>query len=310
MRLKNKNTIIIFILLTSLSFVFNAHAKPKDDDAMVTVDVSPKTLKVGDEITLNIYIKHDKEFSLYLPDSIDLTPFDIIDTKVKGLKKESGTFSQATFKMSIYKVGIFSIPSINLLLKSANKRVEIKTPQRKIEVLSTLKTGENSLLDVYPPLDIRQSYLKYLIYVWSISFLLIVYTILHFKKKKQKVKVAVTAPKVKEDPTKMAMKLLSKIFMSENLAGLNDKEICENVAFAVKYFIKEKFEIDSLEMTSRELIKFLSGMGIDESYLADLYKLLTSCDLVKFANRPLDRGSDNDDVAMLKDSAYMLLKTA
>jgi len=280
------------------------------DESMVTLDISPKSVKVGDIITLNIFIKHKPGYSLYLPDSIDLSPFDIIDTEVKALKKEAGTFSLATFKIAIYEVGIFSIPNINLLLKSDNDRIEIKTPQRKLEVLSTLKTGENALLDIYPPLNIKQNYMKFLLYVWGISLILIVWAILHFRKKKRTKKVVAIKPRPKVDPTKAALSLLNKIFDSINISALNDKEICENIAFTVKYFIKEKFEIDALEMTTRELIDCLDGLGANDDYLKILYKLLLACDLVKFANRPLYRDPKNDEVAKLKNDALSIIKAA
>jgi hypothetical protein len=281
-----------------------------DDEALVTLDISPKTVRVGDIITLDIFIKHKSGFSLYLPDSIDLTPFDIIGTDVKPMKKEGGTFSHATFKVAIYKVGVFSIPNINFLLKSDVERIEVATPERKLEVVSTLKGSGNALLDIYPPVDIRQSYLQFLVYVWVISFLLIVFTVIHFRKKKKQARLAAlkAKPKPKKDPRKAANALLQKIFAGSMLKKLTDKEICENVSFTVKYFLREKFEIDALEMTSYELLKLLEDMRIDNDYLATLYKLLLKCDLVKFANEPLTRDTKFSDVGKLKDSALILLQ--
>jgi hypothetical protein len=287
-----------------------------DEEVMVTLDISPKTVRVGDIITLDIFIKHKAGFSLYLPDSIDIAPFDIIDTKVKGLKKEGGTFSKATFKIAIYKIGVFSIPNINLLLKDENRRIEISTPQRKLEVVTTLKDEGNALLDIYPPIDIRQSYLKLLIYVWAVSFMMLAAVLLHLRKKRSAKKEALAKQqqKKKGNPKKAALELLSVIFARENLSILNDKEICENVSFTIKYFIREKFDIGSLEMTSYELVDDLEGIGVKDEFLATLYKMLMTCDMVKFADKPLYRSvtedgmTFNDDVEKLKNDAMALIQ--
>lgn len=296
--------IILFLLCNT------ATAKNK---VMVTVDITPKAVHVGDIITMDIYINHDPGYSLYLPDSINLAPFDIIDTKIVKLTKERKNFSQATFKMAIYHIGVFTIPNINLLLKKGDERIEVKTQQRNLEVVSLLKPDENALLDTFPPLDIKQSYLKYLIYVWSVTFALILFLILYVirKRRGEKEDIVIKEKPVKRDPPeKIAAELLQKIFSGGNISKLNDKELCESVAFTIKYYIKEKFDIDSLEMTSYELLLCLNGAGLGKDYLTTLHKLLNTCDMVKFASRALSRDKTKDDVEDLRAFAHMLVQGA
>ncbi len=220
------------------------------EEVLVSSDISPKTLLVGDVITLSVFIRHEPGYSLYLPDLIDLAPFEIIDTKVKAIKKKGGRLSQATFKMSVYQSGIFTIPTMNLLLKKGDKRIEISTPQRKVEIKTILNKFNNALKEIYPPVDIRQSYLRFLVYVWIISLGLLITAIIYIRGKKRGAKQPRAKPAKREDPQKAARKMLDTIFSPKHLRASHDKEICEKLSFTIKLFLKEKFDIDSLEMTS------------------------------------------------------------
>ena len=102
-----------------------------------------------------------------------------------------------------------------------------------------------------------------------------------------------------------ALKMLQSIFSSENLSKSDDKDICEKITFAIKYFFKEKFEIDSLEMTSCELVEYLDEIGLKDKRLAVIYELLMNCDMVKFANKPLYK----DTTHKLKDYAIAIVQS-
>ena len=299
--------IMLITALALLLFFAGPSAAAQSDKEMVTLKITPDTVRVGDEITLEIFIKHQRDFSLYLPDTIAIEPFEILDTKIVNLKEKGGDFSKAVFKMAIYKVGVFAIPNINLLLKSADKRVEIKTPTRQLEVISTLTGTADRLLDIHPPLDIRQSYLHFLIWVWAVSFVLAVAAVIYHKKRRA-ILTPVAVPKKKEDPNKVALELLTRIFSSKQLSKMTDKEICENIAFTVKYFLKEKFEFASMEMTSHELIDYLSAHELAEDYMNILYKLMMVCDLVKFAGRTIADVEPRHSIHDLKENALFLVQ--
>lgn len=281
-----------------------------NDESMVTINITPKTVRVGDEITLEIFIKHNPGFSLYLPDTIMIDPFEIIDTKIVDLKEKGGEFSKAIFKMAAYKVGVLSIPSINLLLKSEDDRVEIKTPTRQLEVVSMLRNLNNRLVDIHPPLSLQKSYLKYLIWVWSISFILAITAIMHYRQKRAKERIIIEPPKEKIDPNKMALELLDRIFSSDKLTGLSEQEICESVAFTVKLYLKERYEIGAMEMTSLEVVDCLNVFGLAEDYVKVLYKFLLACDLVKFAGKTLSSIKSGLDAQVLKESALFLVQNS
>ncbi len=292
---------VVFIFLLALPF---SSAYAGSDAAEVSVDISPKVVRVGDIITMKVYINHSEDYSLYLPPSINLAPFEIIDTKAETIKKADEIFSFATFKLALYQTGSFTVPKINLLLKNEKERIEVMTPQFLIEVTSLLKAQNNALIPINPPVDVRQSYLKYLMYLWAISFCVIVASLLYFRKRRKAKRHRPVKAKRKTDPKLASLAMLEKIFAHNNIQTMSDKEICENVSFTVKYFIKERFSVDSLEMTTSELLESLEDIGASKKCLNASYRLLSNCDLVKFAGIPLKNSIDT-----IHDYAMEVVKT-
>lgn len=140
-----------------------------------------------------------------------------------------------------------------------------------------------SLRDIKPPMEVSQSLLPYLI-GGVVIFGVVVILAWYYIRKQRQVQPA-PATEVDDVPLahEVAYQKLAAIEAADWLA-LGDMETYHTqVAYVLREYIRARYRIPALELTTTALFHAMLKAQIDAPYVERVQQLLANCDKVKFA---------------------------
>jgi hypothetical protein len=81
----------------------------------------------------------------------------------------------------------------------------------------------------------------------------------------------------------VALEALAELEASPLLAHGQVKEYHIAASDILRTYVEERFRVEALEMTTREVLQGLADIGADASFRVGLRNFLEACDMVKFA---------------------------
>jgi hypothetical protein len=282
---------LIFLLLLSLGL----NKIPKSN-YRIKAWVDQKRILIGDPIKLTVAIVHRTKDLVHLSKDVSFKPFEVLSRKSEK-KTLSKNKAQSIFKiiLTVYKVGKFNIPTLNFsVVTPKGKVLNLKTNKIPIKVKGLIENEPNpKLKDIMPPVKFLETnwvLIRILGAIGGVGLVVVVTLLLRGWIK---------------TPTQMqTSKPLIKPFHEvalEKLVALQKDKLWEKNRF-MEYYIKiseiireylgQRYEFDSMEMTTEEIIKTLKKKKTKGLSLPEVEGFLGECDLVKFAKyRPLSEES-------------------
>lgn len=252
---------------------------------MITKD----TLLIGDQTTLTFktLVPKGAKFFFPKPDS-SLNGLEIVGIpKIDTLNTTSaGTELQTKIVLTSFDSGSHFWPKLPAYIQKPDGSVDTVWFDGKEIQYSTIQIDTTS----FKPYDIKGQ-MEYPItlkevLMWAgiaILFALIVFSIVRFIKRRKMKRSFFEKPKQSDPPYLIALRDLEKIRSESLWQNGKEKLYYTYITEVLRVYIEARFNINAMEYTSAEILRDLSGAGIDKNTFALLKDLLGVADLVKFA---------------------------
>ena len=147
-----------------------AGAQLQEPRLRMSVDATQVT--VGGRLHLTVAVEHDPEALVQWPDSLDLTPFEVLEAGSAPPTREGDrAVSAAVFALTAFELGELDLPSFELTVAAADgTEAVLATDPFRIEVVSIGLDEGSDIRDVKGPLSIPVN----LLLLWPWLFALFV----------------------------------------------------------------------------------------------------------------------------------------
>jgi len=261
--------------------------KAEEDISVPSVSISLLTerpLTIGDPIDIAISIYHDKKVRVEYPGKEeDFSPFILKEFRVrKGRIGKSHRRTIIIYTLTIYNTGTFTIKPLRIQAGES----EFLTRELKITILSILpqETKNPQIKEITPPVSagINPLFILFLIMGVGVSLAIFLYLKYFFKKHK------LSSPKPKQgisvvDPFNYSVTQLKELRTGFRERRLNIREVYFSLSYILRFFIGAHLNTHALQMTTRELEKYLKSIGKHRIPIPLLIGILKRSDIVKFA---------------------------
>lgn len=267
------------VSFTILLFFFTPSFAADLTNLKVTSSVKPSEIRIGEGIEFKITVEHDKGIDIFYPDeSAQLAPFEVVKHKVSARNTAFGSnLTEIVYTVTTFETGSFIVPAILITAKDrVGNEKNVRTIEHKVAVTTGTTVG-SEILDIVPPMDIteQKEYLKqaarYLPYLALL--LIIVIGTLYLQRSRPKVQI------VKADSRTKALQRLGMLKVEE--VGID--RLYFDIAEIMRVFLQEHLNLDSLRMTSEEVLKSLRQFEGMNKIIGEAEEMFFDLDLVKFS---------------------------
>jgi len=263
-------------------------------DARLRSDVDTTLVTVGDRIRLTVSIEHSAGARLQWPDSLDLSPFEVLAAEALTPSGEGNRVrSGAVLTLAAFELGELEIPSFEVTVLGPGEQTEtLSTDRFGVEVVTVGADESGDIRDIRGPLALSVSVIQVSLLLLALVVALAVALWLLRRWRRRGAK-PVSIPDLPPRPAhEMALEALARVEASPLLERGQVKEYHIEVSEILRTYVERRFSVPALEMTTREVSEGLQRAGVDADLQVGLRRFLDRCDLVKFAKvRPDAEGS-------------------
>ena len=263
-------------------------ASPAFGSAQVHIrsDVDTTLVTVGDRITLTVRVTHPADGSVLWPDSLDLSPFELLAAQVLPTESRDGArVSSTAFQLTAFELGELEIPAFDVdVVRGDGRRETLRTDRFGVEVVTVGQDETGDIREIRGPLMIPVSVLQ--IASWLLMLLLAVaagaWGYRRWAQSRAGQPVAAPGPPPRP-PHEIALEALDRLAASELLIRGEVKKYHIEASGILRRYVEARFRVTALEMTTWEILDGLTRVGAGSGFRDDLRRFLDQCDLVKFA---------------------------
>jgi len=282
-QLKQK-ILVLLLLITTLTY-----------SQKVSVETDTTNIRIGEQFLFKIVIKDTA--NVILPEQLEnLTSLEVVkDIKTDTLKNSL----IKKYLMTGFDSGAFYIPSQQIFIKNRSflsdsvlinvATITVDTTQQKVFPIKAIQS-EPLVYDDFKP---------YII--WLVLILLLVGLLIYYFKTRKKPEIKETETVSTLPPFEEALQKLQEL--DNKLLWQNNeiKKYYSELTEIIRVFIEKELEIPALEITTQELVSFLSdydapkNINLSKETIKKLNTLFQEADLVKFAkSTPLSHEIEED----------------
>ena len=249
----------------------------------VKTTASPTRVTVGDEINLMIQVERPKKAVMSPPSSkINLSPFEL--KRIEMLPPLGKNRVKETVKvvLTIFELGDFKIPPVALSIEESGRVEQVFSDPVDVKVVEVPKRVSDK--DDIRPIKGPVSLGVWRIAQWVLGFLALALSILLmvkiiFRRLRQKEQDLESLLPAHERALLEWERLKAKGF----LEARKIKEFYSELANILRRYVERSLEIETLELTTPEIMAALKEKNFREDALEKSRGLLENADLVKFA---------------------------
>ena len=263
----------------------------------------PSKLFVGTPFKLHLEIVTAPKDTIYAPklDSLDVF-FLMGEPEQEEIIEDDTKKNMITLTFQAFDTGEYTFPSLEFLVKNADKEKVINTRDFVVIINSVVPDTAAVIRDIAKPVTIKLGFWDYVLPV--IAIIILIFIIKFLIKLLRKPEEEIQKPVITDTrpPYEKAYKLLKQL-MEENL--LDKGEFIEfyfRLSVILRFFIEEHYKINALEMTTSEIRRNL--ILSDKQEKSKILKLLRESDKVKFAKFIPDRAQTEKFAVWLE--AYLI----
>jgi len=271
----------------------------------VETQISERTVRVGDQLTLTISVTCPKDKSVKFS---ELTP----ESNGMSVLSEEITPESITYTLVFWEVGEFKIPGISFdILYHGQIESTLMTDPEVVLVESILTDQNEQIRDIkgMHEIQLHSPYLKYLFVLGIILSAIAIWVIL--RKRRKPVVKAEKWQKPKDSPRVRARKRLENLNCPYPITNKNSETFYLELTSIFKEYLENEFFFKAMEMTTGEIYTYLSASTDDEQLLEDTHQLLSSSDLSKFAKHIPEREKFQNDkvwISTIIDTFYQKIE--
>ena len=276
-----------------------AGASGASAQSSVRAELDTARITVGDRVTLTISVEHPNDVRAALPDSLVVAPFEVLEARSLSVES-SPTAARSAFEITLtaFELGELELPPIPVDVVSAEGSAEVlETDRFAVQVVSVGADESGDIRGIRGPLGIPLS--SWVLALWVLVPLLVIAALYLLARRLRPRGEDAPRPALgppPRPPHEVALEALAALEASTLLERGQVKEYHIAASDILRTYVEERFRVEALEMTTREVLEGLAEVGADASFRVGLRTFLEACDLVKFAKaRP---GEDESRAAL------------
>lgn len=254
------------------------------------MEVDTAVVTVGDPITLMVSVEHAPEALVVWPDSLDLSPFEILGAQASGPgRRGEQALSYLTLTLAAFELGDLEIPSFPVeVVDPGGAGTSLDTNPFGIRVESVGLDESGDIRDLKGPLGLPVSPARLALLVAALVLVAAVAWALYRRFRRSGEDSGEAEPKVPpRPPHEVALEELARLEAAPLLERGEVKEYHIRASDILRTYVEERFQVPALEMTSRYIVMGLESVGVVGSTRDGFRSFLDCCDMVKFAkHRP------------------------
>ncbi len=286
----------ILISLNSLPYV-------KAQEVNISTLLNKDTILIGDQVTFDLSFSAPGNTNIYWPvfqDSLT-SEIEITNTYPVGssINKEKNTINlRQQLVITSFDSGVHKIPPVDIKyqLEKDTTTYQISSDPNYLHVHTIPVDTTKAIKPIKGPVKAPYTFREFLPWFLTIIAVILIVLILlyYFRWRKTGKKIMLIRPRPKLPAHITALNELEKLRNKRLWQSGKVKEYYTELTDIVRIYIKERFGIDAMEMTSFEIIDRLQKKDeISNELITKLRQTFDLSDLVKFAKAtPLP--SDND----------------
>jgi hypothetical protein len=254
-------------------------------DARISNDVDTTLVTVGARISMTVMVEHAVGARVMWPDSLDLTPFELIEAQAIPSTTEGGRArSSAILTMAAFELGELEIPSFDVQVLGPGEAAEtLSTDRFGIEVVSVGADESGDIRGIRGPLGIPVGVVTVSLWLLLLLFVLAaVYGLYRRSQRSGEGDTQESGPPPRP-AHEVALEAIAGIEASPMLERGQVKEYHIDVSEVLRTYVEARFRVPSLEMTTREVVRGLRAVGAEGQFIDGFRRFLDQCDMVKFA---------------------------
>lgn len=309
MRARRRGALLCAVLLVALP----AAAQEPAPAPRAELSVQPLEATVGDPLDVTLTLDLPPGTRLAPPEiGPQIGPFSVIDGAWSGPQALAGGERWIwSGSVCAFRTGALELPPVRLTITATDgKTIAVQTPARSVTIRSVLDpqqdAGDPALADLKPPASIAPDYRALLLAASILVLLLLGSAALWWLHRRYAARLAAVPP---ADPFQRTP---PHVWVYGELQKLLDRRLAEqgqvDLFFAelsriVKLYLSGRYRVELMERTTAELPDRLRQAGAGEKAIQDTCRLLSRCDMVKFAGQLPDPAACREAV----EEAYRIV---
>ena len=272
---------VVLCLLTAMGAV-----GPLIAQSRVTSEVDTTLVTIGDRITMTVTVEHAGGSTVSWPDSLDLSPFEVLETSVIPPETTLDRVrTRAVFTLTAFELGELEIPGIDVEVVEPGGDVEVLTTDGfGVEVVSVGADESGDIRDIRGPLSIPVGLFRSLLWVLlPLGLAALTYWLSRRWQGRDTAGEPIVIRTPARPPHEIALEALDALEASGRLERGQVKDYHILVSSILRTYVEHRFGVDALELTTTEVLDGLRHAAVDASFSEGLGRFLERCDLVKFA---------------------------
>ncbi len=239
---------------------------------------------LGDVITFSWDLQHNPDGEVIVSEpQLNGTGIEIIDQQI--IRTKSG--SELHIKTAVYdSVGIFHFPELFVYIKGALGADSLILQGPDLNIISILTAADTTFRDI-KGLHRINTPMGLMIVLWILALSTIAYLAYYLYKRFYEPHKNGTQPSIitpPEDAHIIALRELEILKQSRYLHNKKYKQFYSDLSFILKQYYENRYLLDALELTSKELMRKMNRMeDFDPKIISTTQSLLEIADFIKFA---------------------------
>ncbi len=250
----------------------------------IRASVDTTAVTVGGRLELLLTVEHDPGATVLWPDSLDVSPFEVLEAvTLQPTRRDGRTFSAVRLSLAAFELGELEIPSIEVHVVGADSVITtLSTDPFGIGVETVGLDEGGDIRQIRGPLAIPRGLMALL--PWLLLGVGLVALAYWMYRRAQDESSAELGPVVLPGlPHEDAYEALDDLEGAGLIQRGAVKDFHIRVSEIIRTYVEGRFEVYALEMTTPEVMAGLGSHTLDEEVLGEFASFLDRCDLVKFA---------------------------
>lgn len=277
-------TLLPIVLLWISGTIFSQ--APTNRTVNARAELASKTITIGDQIYLDVYISAPPSTDVYAMDAaaVDGLPgVEVIDAEdLRQMATEPELLFEQRFLITSFDTGYVSIPAQPIFFNGADGVADTAyTNDLLLTVKGAIVSPEDDIMPIKPIIEEPRNWLDY----WPLYLILFIVAIGLGVREYLRRKTAEAPPPPPPPPAdQRALLALDALEQRQLWQQGQTKEYYSELTRILRSYLEDRFEVPALEMTTRQITTELGRREeLDAEGRKELSELLQLSDLVKFA---------------------------
>ncbi len=255
-------------------------------EARIRTQADTSLLTVGDRVTLTLEVEHAPGQRVLWPDSVDVSPFEVLSAEaLPSVNEAGGVRSAARLVLTAFELGTLEIPGIRVPVASADGSVDtLVSDGWWVTVTSVGLDQGGDIRGIRGPLSMPFAVVTLVPWLF-LAALVALLAFWWWRRRRRSVAQPEVAPPPapRRPPHEIALEALAQLEGSDLLQRGEIKEYHVRVSEIIRAYVEAFYRVPALEMTTGEVLRGLERVGVHGAPIDHLEGFLEQCDLVKFA---------------------------